>query len=339
MARAFVLMTALPPTIGHLRLIEFAERLAPTTVIVSTQPSEPFGFKRYNSILHTMRNNDSVEIEWFNKEIEQNPEAPGFWDMWRKIFAEYDFHKGDYIVASEPYGKRLAEELDGVFLPYDMNRSITPVKATRVRNTPIGRWNEMIPEFRKNFVQRVTIFGAESTGKTTLAQDLAENFDAPWLFEWARPYLETVGNEITYDKMDRIHQGQLALQQSASSLVDSPVIFQDTDLFSTVGYWGLWDKDRNINPLILDAVDNKSDLYLITQSNIPFEPDPLRYGGDEREGSDEYWINICKFFGLKYRVLTSSSRDGRVEQARNYVNDLFIDNIINPLRYERTFNG
>jgi len=140
--------------------------------------------------------------------------------------------------------------------------------------------------------------------------------------------------------MCAIHKGQLALQKhGATNITDSPVLFQDTDLFSTVGYWGLWKPEHNINELILDAADNKSDLYLIAPSNIPFESDPLRYGGDERESADQYWIDLCESYGLNYRVLTSSSRGDRLIEASRYVKELLDENIVKPLQYERKFNG
>jgi hypothetical protein len=41
--------------------------------------------------------------------------------------------------------------------------------------------------------------------------------------------------------MTAIWKGQLALQRQAfESTVDAPFIVQDTDLFSTVGYWDNW---------------------------------------------------------------------------------------------------
>lgn len=279
-----------------------------------------------------------VEVKHFNLEIEQNPEAPGFWEMWNAIFVGFGYRKGDYIVASEPYGQKLAEKLGGIFMPYDLNRSIAPIKATYVRNNPFERWNDMIPEFRRHFVQRVTIFGAESVGKTTMSDDLAHNYMAPWLFEWARPYLEAIGPEVTDEKMHAIHKGQLALQKSASHLDDAPVIFQDTDLFSTVGYWKLW-KGKAPVDLVADAINTKSDLYLIPQSNIPFEADPLRYGGDKRESPDSFWIKVCEDYNLNYRILTESGPSARLYEAARHVDDLLEENIYSKLRYERTFNG
>ena len=323
---------------GHLRLIQFSEQLAETVIIVSTQPEEPFVNERLKAISEAASDDSWVFL--FNQTIEQNPEAPGFWNMWRNIFDRYGFVKGDYIVASEPYGQRLAEELGGVFMPYDMNRSIDPIKATRIRQAPIAHWEEMIPQFRRHLVQTVTIFGAESCGKTTLSNDLAEEHNAHWLPEWARPYLEAVGSEVTDEKMYAIHKGQLALQKhGAANVTDAPVLFQDTDLFSTVGYWQLWKPEHNINELILDAADNKSDLYLIAPSNIPFEADPLRYGGNERESADQYWIDLCKSYGLNYWVLTNPGRYGRVLEAGIHIKELLDEKVRQPLNYERTYNG
>lgn len=326
-------MTALPPTLGHLRLIQFSHELAETRVIVCTQPDEPYPQLRYEAIERSVP--DGVTVYWFDEEIEQNPEADGFWDMWREIMESYGFEAGDYVVASESYGSRLADEIGGVFMPYDLNRDVTPVKATRVRNSPIERFHEMIPEFRKDFVSRVTIFGAESTGKSTLSEELAVHYNAYWLFEWARPFLETVGPEITTDKMVKIWQGQKALQYSATYLDDSPLIIQDTDLFSTVGYWDMWDQHTPPR-LVVDAALAQSDLYLITRSNIPFEPDPLRYGGDVRESDDQYWIDLCEANNLNYRVLTSDTLEGRVKEASHYI-DVQLESKL-YMKYERSHN-
>jgi NadR type nicotinamide-nucleotide adenylyltransferase len=277
-----------------------------------------------------------ARVCWYHMQIEQNPEAPGFWERWRGIYKSFSFMPGDYIVASEPYGQRLADELGGVFMPYDLERTVTTCKATEIRNDPISYWKNILPEFRRDFVQRVTVFGAESCGKTTLAKNLAWQYNAPWLFEWARPYLENVGPEITNEKMRRIWLGQSALQKSADFLDSSPVIFQDTDLFSTVGYWQHWDAPNMPWELQADAVQQTSDLYLVVKSNIPFEADPLRYGGDQRELDDQYWIDLCKLWKLNYRVIDSSGLVSRIAEASSYINGFLRDKI--DFNYDRKFN-
>ena len=47
--------------------------------------------------------------------------------------------------------------------------------------------------------RRILILGPESTGKSTLASDLAVHFDEPWVPEFAREYLRPfwIGNTNT----------------------------------------------------------------------------------------------------------------------------------------------
>ncbi len=170
----------------------------------------------------------------------------------------------------------------------------------------------------------ITIFGAESTGKTALSKQLARVLDGDWKEEFARPYLEQTGQGVTDASMRAIWRGQEALQQQARRS-RAPYVIQDTDLFSTVGYWRL----PHVEPVIGrcpaglcdDAVALRSDLYLITGSNIPFAADPLRYGGDKRESPDSYWIDLCKQYGLPYIVLTASGQEERTEEATTHIKE------------------
>jgi NadR type nicotinamide-nucleotide adenylyltransferase len=327
MQTAFVLMTAMPPTTGHLQLVQFASELAPhVTVILNTQPFEPFPDERAAAMREAIQRSGlhNVKLIHYKKAIEQDPGAPGFWPMWRQMMTNFGCKKGDIIVASETYGRQLAGLMEAEFYPYDIERVINQVKATPVRLSPLTHFTDMLPEFQKYLQVRVTIFGAESTGKTTLSKKLAKKLNAVWLFEYARPYLENTVNEITVRSMTAIWWGQKALQQHAyHHLQNTPFIIQDTDLFSTVGYWQFphWQTTIGACPdgLMKDAQDLKSDIYVITKSNIPFEADPLRYGGDVREGSDEYWIRVCEQQQLPYVVLEESNFDARLKTAEKII--------------------
>lgn len=327
MARSYVLMTAMPPTTGHLQLIQFADLLADdgTTVIVCTQPHEPLPHERYQALVRAIQNHGltTVTVTHLHKTIEQDPSAPGFWGMWRDIMASHGTTSSDYIVASEPYGQKVAELTGSQFFPYDISRDINSTKATPVRSNVLTHYAKIIPEFQHYLQTRVTVFGAESTGKTTLSRQIAEQLDAHWIFEYARPYLENTVNEITPRSMEAIWKGQAALQRQVSNLEGKPVVIQDTDLYSTVGYWEFphWQTAIGDCPegLKHDAALLKSDLYIVTRSNIPFEQDPLRYGGDKREGSDEYWLNICEKYELPYILLETSNPDERLKQSLKHI--------------------
>lgn len=345
MPNAYVLMTAMPPTKGHVHLIEFAADLArqaggSTRVIVCTQPDEPYTYERWFSLAKHFRYHEDVIVYQLYRPIEQNPEVPGFWDMWVDIMHEFGFQPGDMCVTSEPYGKTMARLLDGHFMPYDPQRELYYTKATDIREQPEKYFHDIAHTFQPFVRQTVTIFGAESTGKTTLSKELSYRMNGHWLFEWARPYLETAENVITVDSMTDIWQGQRAIQAHGARMLDKPWVIQDTDLFSTVGYWNFPHWQDTLGPvpdgLIKDAIDLKSDLYLITKSNIPFEKDPLRYKSDEgvREGSDDYWIGIAKQYNLNYIVIEPSDFDARVAEAVEFMGRHF-DGIADQLEYDR----
>lgn len=318
----------MPPTTGHLQLLQFANSVADSGVvaILNTQPHEPYPHERADALRQAIRRvglENRIKLIHYKKEIEQDPTTPGFWPMWHRMMLDFGITQNDIIVASERYGKKLAEITGTRFFPYDIERAINPAKATPIRVDALQHFGDIIPEFQPYLRTRVTVFGAESTGKTTLSRQLAAALDATWLFEYARPYLEETTNEITPSSMSAIWRGQRALQQHADQIAHTPYIIQDTDLFSTVGYWQFphWQPVIGQCPekLIDDAMHLQSDLYLITRSNIPFEADPLRYGGDTREGSDDYWIQLCKRYHLPFVVIDSDDESTRLNFALKHV--------------------
>src|SRR5690606_20300337 len=104
-------------------------------------------------------------------------------------------------------------------------------------------------------------------------------------------------------------------------LFDRPYASQDTDLYSTVGYWAMHSDQYGAVPeaLFEDAAERKSNLYIFLPSVIPFEADPLRYGGDHREGDDNFWLDICHEFELEYVTLEETTRAGRVMEATQLI--------------------
>lgn len=342
MSRAWVLMTALPPTTGHLDLIRFAAAVADgAEVVLCTQPGEPFSDEREQA-LRAATGHLPVRVHRLHRILQQEPvpgpdgDDPAFWAMWRELLLEFGLRPGvDCLVASEAYGAELARRCGVSWRPYDLGRELNPAKATRVREDLAARFADVLPTFQPLIRPRVTVFGAESTGKTTLSRALADELGGHWLFEYARPYLEApgIGAALSATTMHGIWTGQRALQATAhDAALGRPFLVQDTDLFSTVGYWQMWDPAGAPAALVRDALAGASDLYLVLRSNIPFEPDPLRYGGDHREGSDEFWLELCRRYQLPHMVLDSADHATRLAEAVRAGRDL-VDTTL--ARYQR----
>lgn len=363
-----VLMTALPPTKGHIQLIKFAAEYMRTIgsslhVIVSSRDSiEPMDGETRRRLIY-----EEIDQPWYRANIityvhqdddaPQNPPVDGdvepFWEYWCNVVKTFvPFDEYDPIVdmtkpilfASEQYGLEFAKRLGAEFVPFDINREVVDAKATRFREDPIENFTMLPFSVQKYYQKTVTIFGAESVGKTTLAKSLCDGEFGPWQFvpEWARTYLESVGPEITPEKMSTIARGQHALQKSAKQIVDKTVIIQDTDLLSTIGYYRIFAAQKaGVDPDTIGAVEprwvkylfeqTKSDLYIVPPSNIPFVPDWLRYGGDKRESTDQFWINLLEEYDCNYWALRSPNRNGRRWDCADVIEALLLKTYA-PLR-------
>lgn len=313
MSRAIVLMTALVPTIGHKFLIDFASGVSTEVhVIVSGRSKEPTEAIDRIVALVTDVNTFGVQYhQHFDDYAPQNPGDghPDFWGYWKAVVASFlpgGIMPEDIVIASEGYGKPLAEALGCHFMPCDIARSVVPVSGTSVRHNLGLYWPDILPTFRKKLAMTVTTFGPESVGKTTMAKWLAGESGNTFVPEWAREYLETVGPEVTPDKMDAITLGQYAIMQAAKNQASAPIIFQDTDLLSTIGYYKLWSEEIGNDKIEGLFAATKSDLYIVMNDQISFTPDILRYGGDRRESDNAFWIDLLEEYNCNYYVVKST---------------------------------
>jgi NadR type nicotinamide-nucleotide adenylyltransferase len=126
---------------------------------------------------------------------------------------------------------------------------------------------------------RVCLIGPECTGKTTLAEELAAYFDAPWVPEFAREYAERVARDLTADDVEPIARGELALIDAAPN---AGLVILDTDLISTVVYARHY---YGQCPAWIEAAAaaRKADLYLLLDIDLPWVPDSLRDSASPRE--------------------------------------------------------
>lgn len=296
-------------------------------MIISSRSKEPEITKyRSNAFQDLFDGSDVVILNHWDDEAPQNPSGPNdkeFWDYWKRTvetLTGLDSEVDDInIIASESYGADLAKALNGTFVPYDVSRSINGTKGTDVRSDIAYRWNEIILPMRQRLQSRFVLFGQESVGKTTISEILKNQYynffnhrRASFLPEYARPYLEMVGKDLSQEKMDMIFAGQRAMQDVAYMKAEAPVTILDTDLFSTVGYYeigGFECSDENM----FQASTDRCDLYFILPDDVPFVKDPLRYGGDKRESTIDFWVEICEIWDLSYIMVPEGSEDEKAE--------------------------
>jgi HTH-type transcriptional repressor of NAD biosynthesis genes len=186
----------------------------------------------------------------------------------------------DVIFTSEEYGERYAHFLGADHVLVDRKRETVPISGTAVRNNPQGSWEYLDPPVRGFFALRVSIVGAESTGKTTLAKTLADHFQTVWVPEFGRQYTEgkmTSGNtKWESEEFIFIAEKQNQIEDDYSKQCNKLLIC-DTDSFAT----SLW-HERYLG-FRSEKVDRMSTertyaLYLLAGDEIPFVQDGTRDG-------------------------------------------------------------
>lgn len=271
----------MPPHNGHVYLIEFARNyVEQLTVVVCSLKREPIpGELRYRWVSELF---PDVNVVHLTDEIPQEPsEHPDFWQIWHDSLMRVLPGRPDYVFASEDYGAKLAETLGAEFVPVDRDRTVVPVSGSAIRNDPFKHWQYIPRCVRPYYVRRVCIFGPESTGKSTLAKDLAAHFETVCVPEYARELLEGQGGQIAYEDIEGIARGQLASEEALARHANR-VLFCDTDLLTTL----IWSERLfgRCPPWVSAAAARHTyDLYLLTDIDVPWIADTVRYLPDERE--------------------------------------------------------
>ncbi|RTZ08240.1 DUF4301 family protein [Flavobacterium bomense] len=170
---------------------------------------------------------------------------------------------------------------------------------------------------------KIALFGPESTGKTTLARQLADYYKTEWVPEFARDYLQEKWDSsqqiCTVDDMLPIAYGQAKLENERT-LIANKYLFCDTNLmvtkvFSEVYY-------NYCDPLLHEAARaHEYDLFFLTDIDVPWEKDDLR---DKAEGRESVFAVFKQSLidNNKPFITLSGDQDLRLKKAIASVNDL-----------------
>jgi NadR type nicotinamide-nucleotide adenylyltransferase len=150
---------------------------------------------------------------------------------------------------------------------------------------------------------RIAIFGPESTGKTLLAQQLAEHFNEPWSPEFVREFWELRDGKIAASDLGTIALGQIANEDYAFEQARR-VAFCDTELLTCVLWNDLLFPERCPAWVRVEAEQRAKlfDLYLFCDTDLPFVPDPQRCFPDEagRSMCRQLWEQTLKQRNLPF---------------------------------------
>ena len=316
----------LPPHRGHQYLVDFARHHCEhLTVLVCTLTREPIpGELRFAWMREMFPQSNVRVVHVADDSLPQVPEEHAdFWRIWRDVVRE---HAGEVeaFYASEPYGGPMAEVLDCEFVPVDIARELVPVSGTDLRRDAVEHWHMLPDVVRPWFARKVCLFGPESTGKSTLARDLARAIGTCYVHEYARPLLDPKGGKCEPADLPKIALGQAAAEDAMLPRCNR-VLVTDTDCLTTA----IWSDVLfgRVAPVVTELAETRAaDLYLLCDVDVPWVDDEQRFFRDQpvRQAMFDRFRNALETRGRRY-VTIRGSWDERLEQARRAVSVLLQD--------------
>jgi HTH-type transcriptional repressor of NAD biosynthesis genes len=298
-----------PPHAGHHLLVRTAAATSVrVTVVVMASSVETLGLEERVAWMrdaHASEPNVSVVGIMDDLPVDFTSDAiwQGHVELMQQAARSLTSTPIDAVFSSEAYGEELGRRLSARHVLVDRARALVPISGTRVRDRTAEAWPFLSAPVRRGLALRIVLVGAESTGKTTLAQVLAARLRerggplsfTSWVPEYGRELsIEKLAvarasaaltgaavpamEDVSWESADfvRIATEQNRREQEASIL--SPFVIADTDAFATSVWHERYLQQRSpaVDALAPSPVRR---LYLLTHpDDVPFTQDGVRDG-------------------------------------------------------------
>jgi NadR type nicotinamide-nucleotide adenylyltransferase len=218
------------------------------------------------------------------------------------------------VTGVEDYGPGFAAHLGVAHVTVDRPRTTVPLSGTAVRGDVHAYREFLDPRVYRHFVTRVVFLGAESTGKTTLAERMAAELGTVWMPEYGRDYYAERGgvldleDYVTIARRHREGEDDLSLQANRYLFVDTNAI---TTMFFSHYY------NRGSLPALRRMADECAARYqrvVVCDDDIPFEQDGWRDNVVWRGRMQGMVLHDLDVRGIPYAIVRGSL-DERVEQV------------------------
>jgi len=173
----------------------------------------------------------------------------------------------------------------------------------------------------EGIARRVVLTGSESTGKTTLAADLARHYHTLWVPEYVRGYAAWKGAPLNAGDVTPIALGQIAVQDAALMRAGR-LLLLDTDLLSTAVYAAHYYGECP-DWIVRTVPARRADLYLLCDIDVPWTPDPQRDRPDDRQVMQRLFREALRMHGFPVVELRGGWRD-RFQAARSAIDALLV---------------
>jgi len=168
------------------------------------------------------------------------------------------------------------------------------------------------PEVYADLVPRVCLLGGESSGKTTLAQALAERLQTTWVREYGRERWEQVGGGVlSVNELVHVAQVQVQREIDAAQTANGWLVC-DTSPLTTLQYCLL--DHREAPEKLQRLAERPYDLAVLCDGDFGFVQDGTRRDHAFRALQQARTVEALQRLGARY-IIVRGSVEERIEQV------------------------
>ncbi|MBD1919756.1 AAA family ATPase [Microcoleus sp. FACHB-831] len=239
-----------------------------------------------------------------------------------------------HFYSSEFYGEHMSLALGAVNRIVDYNRQTVPISGTQIRKDTFAYREYLHPWVYRDLITNVVFLGAPSTGKTTLASRLAQEYDTVWMPEYGREYWEKhqVNRRLSLEQLVEIASEHLNREEELLYQANR-YLFTDTNAITTYMFSLYYHNtaERQLAELANRAA-SRYDLVFVCDVDIPYDDTWDRSGDVNRRIFQKQIVNDLivrkiPFFLVQGELETRVKYvKGVLDKYRKYENllDLFV---------------
>lgn len=190
-----------------------------------------------------------------------------------------------HFYSSEFYGEHISAALGAVNRLVNPSRKIVPISGTKIRENPLACREYIHPLVYRDLIINAVFLGAPSTGKTTLAKQLAQEYNTVWMPEYGREYWEKnqAARRLSPEQLAEISEGHLEREERLLYQANQ-YLFTDTNALTTFMFSKYY--HQTAVPKLIDAANlaqSRYDLTFLCDTDIPYDDTWDRSGDAKRK--------------------------------------------------------
>jgi NadR type nicotinamide-nucleotide adenylyltransferase len=236
---------------------------------------------------------------------------------WLEVHANElpDGGRVDLVFGSDAYLTGFAQHIGAFPKVVDASRSRFGVSGSQVRSEVHTHRHMLDPRVYQHFVERVVFLGAESTGKSTLTERMAQEYNTVFVPEYGREVWERKNGQLELEDYVHIAHRHRELEDELI-LRANRFLFVDTNAITTM-FLGYAYEGHGLPELtrLARAAETRYQHVFLCDDDIPFHQDGWRDDGAWRSRAQSMVRYDLAVRGVSYTTVSGSLED-RIRQVK-----------------------